>query len=71
MYLNGAIPSKNELYSEIVKATMQYAKRQTTWFRKSVNAIFIETINEDERLSIIKKNIDIFLDDETRRLSIY
>ena len=61
MYLNGVIPSKNELYSEIVKATMQYAKRQITWFKKSMNAVFIETVNEGERLSIIKKNIDIFL----------
>ncbi|MHB8282022.1 MAG: tRNA (adenosine(37)-N6)-dimethylallyltransferase MiaA, partial [bacterium] len=53
MYLSGIIKSESELYSEIVKATTQYAKRQITWFRKSKNAIFIEAINEDERLNII------------------
>ncbi|MHB1679764.1 MAG: tRNA (adenosine(37)-N6)-dimethylallyltransferase MiaA [bacterium] len=61
MYLNGIIKSESELYAEIVKATVQYAKRQITWFRKSKSAIFIETINEDERLNIIKENIDRFL----------
>ncbi|MHB1664904.1 MAG: tRNA (adenosine(37)-N6)-dimethylallyltransferase MiaA [bacterium] len=61
MYLSGIIKSESELYSEIVKATTQYAKRQITWFRKSKNAIFIEAINEDERLNIIKENIDKFL----------
>jgi tRNA dimethylallyltransferase len=61
MYLSGIIKSESELYSEIVKATTQYAKRQITWFRKSKNSIFIETINENERLNIIKENIDRFL----------
>ncbi len=61
MYLSGIIKSESELYLEIVKATTQYAKRQITWFRKSKNAIFIETINENERLNIIKENVDRFL----------
>ncbi|RMD74592.1 MAG: hypothetical protein D6820_16440, partial [Lentisphaerae bacterium] len=48
-YLNGLIPSREELISCIEKKTWQYAKRQYTWFRhQHPRATRIESPQSDD-----------------------
>ncbi|MCL4392417.1 tRNA (adenosine(37)-N6)-dimethylallyltransferase MiaA [Patescibacteria group bacterium] len=45
-YLKGEIKSKRELENEISKMTLQYVKRQMTWFRKDSRIIWVRSSNE-------------------------
>lgn len=51
-YLNGSI-SKEEMVEKIKMETRRYAKRQTTWFKKTEGALWIEAQEQ------IENNIDI------------
>jgi tRNA dimethylallyltransferase len=56
-YLNNKI-SKEEALNQIIKNTINYAKRQMTWFRKNKNIVWIKNKKEAEKLvlNFIKNN---------------
>ena len=51
-FIDGEIGSKSELIDKIVKSTLDYAKRQMTWFGKDSRIIWIRNRQE----AIIKIN---------------
>ena len=59
-FLQGKIPSKNELYEKLFIAIRQFAKRQETWFRmmekKGVKINWLQSESKEDR---IKEAIDL------------
>lgn len=49
LYLQGRI-SKEELTEKIIKSSLQYAKRQMTWFKKDEKIVWFRNRNEVEKL---------------------
>ncbi len=52
MYITGEIKTEEELYEKVVKATIQYSKRQLTWFKRSARAVFVDPADADNRQDI-------------------
>lgn len=59
MYLNGEIKTDEELIDSIVIATRQYAKRQATYFKKVENGIIVTSVDQEERMEIIRMRLGI------------
>lgn len=64
LYLTGKIQSKEELKNEIIKKTMQLAKKQKTWFRKDKSVIWFDFKNR----AAAKEKVKIFLEEDLWRV---
>jgi tRNA dimethylallyltransferase len=61
MYLNKEIETENDLYLKIVSSTVQYAKRQATFFKKAENATEVNFTGLNEKITFAAKAVEGFL----------
>ncbi|MFW0884914.1 tRNA (adenosine(37)-N6)-dimethylallyltransferase MiaA [Candidatus Acidulodesulfobacterium sp. H_13] len=61
LYLSGSIKTRDELYLRIISSTLQYAKRQATFFRKVKDIVEINRVGLSERVIFTANLIKDFL----------
>jgi tRNA dimethylallyltransferase len=61
MYLNREIKTENDLYLKIISSTMKYAKRQSTFFKKTENITEVNYTDLNEKVMFTAKAVGGFL----------